>query len=384
MKQEILMPNYNNSILNMVTSILKNYTVKSIHDSLPELDCILEKNYRNVVLVVLDGMGENVLTNASRNGLFNKHKLTTLTSVYPCTTTAALTTYYSGSAPIETGWLAWSQYFKEYGRTVDMLPYLDSYTGEPLPKENFDIYELLKYETVYEKITKASPKTKSYEIKPFHCDSKTDKCIHIKDLKSMCDSIESLCKNSEQKYVFAYFDNPDGINHKKGWNSNETKEFISYAESLFEDLEEKLKNTDTLMIVSADHGHNNITKNYSVTNLECLNECYIIPPYLEPRFITFWIKQDKQDYFESTFRKKFENEFILYKKEEFLNSNLMGYGKKHKKIDDFIGDYIAIAIADSAINLGTYLSKEKTLKLSNHCGLTKNEMEVPLIVFDLK
>ena len=62
MKKEILKPDYNNSILNMMTSILKNYGVKSNHDSLPELDKILEKKYKNVVLVILDGMGENVKT----------------------------------------------------------------------------------------------------------------------------------------------------------------------------------------------------------------------------------------------------------------------------------------------------------------------------------
>ena len=30
------------------------------------------------------------------------------------------------------------------------------------------------------------------------------------------------------------------------------------------------------------------------------------------------------------------------------------------------------------------MSKDSNPKLSDHCGLTKNEMEVPLIVFDLK
>ena len=84
------------------------------------------------------------------------------------------------------------------------------------------------------------------------------------------------------------------------------------------------------------------------------------------------------------FNEKFSKEFILFTKEEFLASNLLGYGVPHPKIDDFLGDYIAIAISDSAINIKTALSKERNVKLSNHCGLTENEMEVPLIVFDMK
>ena len=56
-------------------------------------------------------------------------------------------------------------------------------------------------------------------------------------------------------------------------------------------------------------------------------------------------------------------------------------------MEDFIGDYIAIAISDTRILLGTYLSREMlppNEEKSAHCGLTKNEMQVPLIVFDLK
>lgn len=387
MKQETLMPDYKNSILNMVSSILGNYNVKDIHSTLPKLDLILEKKYKNIVLVVLDGMGENVLKNASPNGIFMEHQVDSITTVYPSTTTAALTTYYSGKAPIETGWIAWSQYFKEYGRNINMLPYIDSYTEEPLPRDEFDIYELLKYKTVYEQIENASPDVTTYEIKPSHCEMKADKCIHIKDLKNLCSSIETLCRNDEKKYIFAYFDSPDNINHKYGWDSKNTKEFILEAEKLFKNLTENLKNTDTLIIVSADHGHNNVlnTDNiYYALDIDELKSCYIMPPSLESRFVSFWIKPDKKEYFEKTFKKMFDGEFLLYSKEDFLASHLMGYGKPHYKIDDFIGDYVAIAISYSLLHIHTYLSKKKEEKKSHHCGLTKNEMEVPFIVFDLK
>ena len=70
-----------------------------------------------------------------------------------------------------------------------MFPYTDSATEEAVPRENFDAYQTLKYETVYEQITKASPDVKTFEIKPSHCDMKQDVCIHIKDLEGLCSSI---------------------------------------------------------------------------------------------------------------------------------------------------------------------------------------------------
>ena len=102
MNNEIVLPNYEH--------------VETEHKSLESLDKELEKKYRNVVFIILDGMGEQILNRMSPRGYFNSNKADCVTSVYPSTTTAALTTYYAGRPPYETGWIAWSQYFKEYGR----------------------------------------------------------------------------------------------------------------------------------------------------------------------------------------------------------------------------------------------------------------------------
>lgn len=126
----IMLPDYNHSILNIITSILNYYNVDNGHSSLKELNEILKNKYKNIVLIILDGMGKNIIDNASKDGLFSKNIITNVTSVYPSTTTAALTTYYSGKPPYETAWIAYTQYFKEYGRTLDMLSHKDSYSKE--------------------------------------------------------------------------------------------------------------------------------------------------------------------------------------------------------------------------------------------------------------
>ena len=53
-KPNIVLPNYEHSILNTITSILKYYNVETKHKSLESLDNILKKKYRNVVLIILD------------------------------------------------------------------------------------------------------------------------------------------------------------------------------------------------------------------------------------------------------------------------------------------------------------------------------------------
>ena len=67
-------------------------------------------------------------------------------------------------------------------------------------------------------------------------------------------------------------------------------------------------------------------------------------------------------------------------KEEFLQKNMLGFGDMHNKIDDFLGNYIAVSVSGSIIVLENYLEKGKGVKKSTHCGLTRDEMEVPIIV----
>lgn len=377
--ENIVLPNYENCILNTITSILKYYNVETKHKSLKELDSILKKKYRNIVFIVLDGMGEHILTPTSPNGFLKRNEIKKVTSVYPSTTTAALTTYYSGKPPYETGWIAWSQYFKEYGRAIDMLSHIESYKHDSIKDAQMDVFkEIVNYKTIFEQIEEAS-NINAYEIMPSYSDRRSKRTIKADSIDEIIDNILMLSENPNEKFIMAYSDKPDGLLHKYGTDSFEAKEFIIEAENKIEQMCQKLSD-DTIVIISADHGHKNIQEYHSILDYEDLQECFLMPPALESRCLTFWIKNNMKAEFEKRFNEKFDEKFWLMTKEEFLSKNLLGFGEKHKKIDEFIGDYIALSIGDSMINLETYLAPGKPLKKSTHCGLTKEEMEVPVIV----
>lgn len=383
-EKKIIFPDYKHSILNVINSILRYYQVETDYSGLPELDEALKKQYKNIVLIILDGMGEHILKDVSPDGFFQRSKKTVITSVCPSTTTAAMTTYYSGKPPIETGWIAMSQYFKEYGRAIEMLRRIDSYTKEPIQNVRYDVYNLVKYMPVYQQIELASPDVKGYEVNPTFCEARSKRNINADHVDLLCDAIEAICKNSERNFILGYQENPDSLLHKYGCQSEEVKKYILDAQSKIERMCQKLKGTDTLVIVCADHGHRDIQTTYSILDLEEIQDCLMMPASLESRSISFWIKEDKKEKFEKLFREKFEGEYILYTKEEFLEKKFLGEGKKHPKIDDFLGNYLAIAIGDTVIKLETYVGEEKKNKKATHCGFTPNEMEVPLILVDCK
>lgn len=146
-------------------------------------------------------------------------------------------------------------------------------------------------------------------------------------------------------------------------------------EKLYKEL-----NDDTLLIISADHGHKDIENSYSILDYPEIQDCLILPPSLEPRAIAFWVKEDRKQDFEMLFNKNFKDEFILIPTKKALEMNLFGFGNKHKKLDDFLGNYLALSISNSSIKIETFLSKSSPTKKSTHCGLSKEEMLVPLIV----
>ena len=380
--KDIVLPNYDHCILGIITSILKYYNVETNHKSLGSLDnVLLKRKYKNVILFILDGMGEHILNNISKNGYFNQNKLDVVTSVYPSTTTAALTTYYSGQPPYETGWIAWSQYFKEYGRAIDMFSHNESYMREPLKNPNKDVFKTdMHYKSVYEKIEEANSNIKAFEIGPEYAERRAKRSIIADNIDELISSINDIYELPGEKFILAYSDNPDGLLHKYGTDSEEVKNYILDAEDKLKKLKEKL-GEDTLIIVSADHGHKNIDKAYTLLDYPELLECLIMPPTLESRVLTFWVKDDMRAIFEERFNKQFGKEFWLMTKEEFLNEKkFLGSGHKHHKIDDFIGNYVALSVAGSMIRLETFLAEGKPVKKSTHCGLTKYEMEVPVIV----
>ena len=63
MEKKVIWPDYNNCIANLPNSILKKFNANPVGATLPLLDKYLEKDYKNIVVILLDGMGKVVLEN---------------------------------------------------------------------------------------------------------------------------------------------------------------------------------------------------------------------------------------------------------------------------------------------------------------------------------
>ena len=71
--------------------------------------------------------------------------------------------------------------------------------------------------------------------------------------------------------------------------------------------------------------------------------------------------------------------FKLFKTKDAIDMGFFGLKDdiRHERIDDFLADYIAVAINDRYFN---YKGIPDFIFKSHHAGITKDEMSVPLIV----
>ena len=82
---------------------------------------------------------------------------------------------------------------------------------------------------------------------------------------------------------------------------------------------------------------------------------------------------------EEELQKDFNNSMILYTKEELLKNEFFGKNRT-KYAEDCLGEYISLCKKGYAFYNIENEYNEKDRIFGNHTGLTKDEMEIPLIV----
>lgn len=106
-------PDYSRSIISVISSIMNYYRAPYEYPTVPVLDKHLSNFYKNIVLIVLDGMGHDMLEHdLPSNSFLRSSCVSKLSSVFPSTTASAMTSFYTGVSPNEHAWLGWSLFFK--------------------------------------------------------------------------------------------------------------------------------------------------------------------------------------------------------------------------------------------------------------------------------
>ncbi len=381
-------PDYAHSIVNTTSSILKRYGCSCRYKPLALLDERLKTRHRNVVLMVFDGLGSDILErNLPADSFLRSRQCGSVTSVFPSTTTAAMTAYYTGEAPNEHGWIGWSLFFKEYSRTVDIFPNKDSYSDERMGSSSGAssvAFARMPYVTIYERIREKNAGLGIYTIMPeeIHFGSKGNENVPVRDLEGLFANTKELCAAPGEKFIFSYWNQPDSIMHFSGCESDDAKKCARQIDEALSQLSSGLR--DTIIIVSADHGQTAVTKDLYINDYPDLFECLIMPPSIEVRAATFFVKKNRMRKFRKLFKRYFGREFLLLSRRQVFAKRLLGLYETHPKVPDFIGDFVAVATGSSLIRFRAEYSNKKADKVfkGHHAGITPGEMLVPIVIIE--
>ncbi len=358
--------NYNNSLVSLTNSILAHYGKDTFHPTLPVLDEILSNKYKNIVLLVLDGLGINILAkHLNESSFLRAHIKSEISSVFPPTTTAATTSILTGKTPLEHGWLGWSLYFKEIDKCVDIFRNIESGTENIASEEN----PAFKYLPVEDILTALKSKVRTCGISPFHE-------YTANNMEVVGEKIKLLCDEDGNKFIYAYNNEPDSTMHRQGIDAKDVNNIVNNYNNIIENLSKTLSNT--LLIITADHGMTDTTT-ICLEDYPKINNCLIRRKSIEPRCLSLFVKEINKKEFASYFKSEFNDKFILLTHDEFLSSGLLGSGTPHDKIKDFVGDFVAVAISDISLTNKNSKGEIKAF-IGDHAGYSAEELTVPLII----
>lgn len=259
---EILYPVHDNCIANLACSVMKRFGAEPPNPGLPLADELLgERRYKNIAVMLLDGMGNNIIeANLAPGGFFRSNLAGTYSSVFTPTTVAATAAMDSGLFPSQSAWLGWVGYFPEVDRNVVYFLNTDFDTDEELAGESV-AWRYVPYRSVCSRIEEAGYKT--HFLAPFSEPFPND-------FGALCREVKRLCAEEGEKYIYAYWNEPDSTMHRKGCFGEPAKSAVRELERTVEKLAEEL--SDALLIITADHGHVDSSKAV-ITDYPDIMEC---------------------------------------------------------------------------------------------------------------
>ena len=387
-----LKPDYENCLVNLSNSILKKFGAETSASTLSLADKYLEKDYKNVVVLLLDAMGISIIEkHLDKNGFFRSHLAGSFDSVYPPTTVAATTSILSGLYPNESGWLGWDIFFPQLEKNVTVFTNTDqirekegavptaSYPDgkekwaedsleEILPAADFNAgFTYIPYKNIVEQINDAGGT--AYAAMPFLPPFPGD-------MDAIMGRVAELCNEPGKKFIYAYWSEPDTTMHRTGTQSDDTHMMVTDLERIVEKTVNGL--TDTLFLITADHGHMD-SDNHCILDYPEIMNCLVRQPSFEPRTLNLFVKEEFRDSFPQIFNKYFGDSFILLTRDEVLEENLFGIGENRTGFEEMIGDYVALAVSEKSI-FNTHIEAQEMP--GGHAGLTEEEIRIPLIVIE--
>ena len=249
-----------------VASVLGVETGRTLpEDVLADADA---SDVENVLVVLVDGFGfEQWRRERDHHPFLDRlsaeARVTPLTSIYPSETAAAITTFHTGRLPAEHGVVGWDVYEPNADVSFETLPFRTKDGERP---EDVSRSEVADARSLYVELADAG--VASHHVVPFE-ETNEGAALHTYESLDefparVRDALRAGVTGDNPSYCYAYVPHVDHEGHRSGTTSNAYRETVG---EVFEAVEEVVSQLDaaddpavaeeTLLVVTADHGHVN-------------------------------------------------------------------------------------------------------------------------------
>ncbi len=366
----------------------------------------LAPGVRRVVLVLLDAVGyDRFQTTLDDESLVFRHladggRLIPVTSLFPSTTTATLTSLWTGRTPVEHGLIGYVLFLREFGVTTDMIrliprgrdksgPGRDTLLDWGLKPDGFLPVPGLAESLAAHGIVTRSVLRQEYVgsfLSQMHYRGVAEVKGHL-DSPDMWVCLREMLQahRDERLYLTAYWGEVDTISHDRGPHSPHWDAALrNLAYSLEREFLRPLTPADregTLLIITADHGQivTPLARTVYLKQHPALEEALVMSPTGEPRVPFLHVRPGRVEFVKSYFAEHLAHAFVVLEAETVLNSGLLGRGPMMPAVPHRLGDLVAIARQDWIL----YDRPKEPDMIGRHGGLSPQEMLSPLLMVRL-
>ncbi len=379
-------PDYDGgSIVNLMASIVAASGGAPRYAPLEGLDTRTLTAARHVVLVVVDGLGFEFLRASEAGDGLRRRLVRGITTVYPPTTAAAITSFLTGLAPQQHGLTGWFVYFKELGGVVSVLPFETRLGGMPLSSAGVSAERLFGHTPIFDTLARAGHCVSPWRIaqSDFNRAHAGGARIHsYESLAELVTTVESIVRAAAvPSYVYAYWSELDHLAHVNGIASRAVQDHLAELDAAYEELLARLEGTDTLVLLTADHGFVDVAPEnvVDVDDHAPLRDALRAPLCGEPRTAYCYVSPARARDFADRVAAELGERAVCVESAALVEQGYFGPGVPHPALLDRIGDYTLLMREGFAIK-DTLPGESRFLPRGMHGGGTTSELFVPLVV----
>lgn len=334
----------------------------------------------HIVLVLVDGLGMNLIEREMPDGFFGSHVAMELQSVVPSSTAPALTSIATGLWPAAHAVPGWYTYLPDPGITATILPFIERYSKKSARKHGATPQNAFPAEPLPLRMTRdqlrVMPKRLDGSLYSRYSSGEAPGIGYTSLRTAVADTCAYIEHADGPTYTYLYTSFVDTAEHKRGTDSKAVRRALKLVQTRIEMLAEKLVGRARI-IVTADHGQIDIvpTNQTVLANDDPLLDLLLIPPTCEPRIPAFHVREGQHAAFEQQFRERFAEQFALLAIDELNELQLFGPVPLSLETRRRLGDYVGVAIGLYAL-----LYRPEHPMIGFHGGLQRDEMRIPLII----